>query len=125
MPFIKRLGFFLVGLSIGLVFLAFFLKRKAEGTGTEFCYFPNCRVLKELRSKPLGYSPGIREQMAAGQLDSLAISGFLNDGDVDFGRSKTKTKPCTIYFIEGDYQGQQAVLQVQNCSDSVLILAME
>lgn len=125
MPFIKRLGFFLVGLSIGLVFLVFFLKRKSEGTGTEFCYFPNCRVLKELRSKPQGYSDDIRQLMAAGELDSLAIAGFLNEGDVDFGRSTTDTKPCKVYFIEGDFKEKEAVLEVQNCRDSIVILGME
>ncbi len=125
MPFIKRLGFFLVGLSIGLVFLAFFLKRKAEGTGTEFCYFPNCRVLKELRSKPQGFSDDIRQLMAAGELDSLAIAVFLNEGDVDFGRSTTDAKPCPVYFIEGDLKGKGAVLEIQNCRDSVIILGLQ
>jgi hypothetical protein len=125
MAFLKRLGFFLVGLSIGLVLLAFFLKRKAEGTGTEFCYFPNCRVLKELRSKPLGYSAPIREMMAGGKLDSTAIARFLKDGDVDFGRSNTKAQPCTIYFIEGSHEEKEAVLEVQNCRDSVVISGLE
>lgn len=125
MPFIKRLGFFLVGLSIGLVFLAYFLKKKAEGTGTEFCYFPNCRVLKELRSKPQGFSDDIRKLMAAGELDSLAIAGFLTQGDVDFGRSTTDAKPCRVYFIEGNFKEKQAVLEVQNCSDSIVILGLE
>lgn len=125
MPFIRRLGLFLVGLSVGLIFLAIFLRRKSDETGTSFCYFPNCRVLKELRSKPQGYSVGIREMMSDGALDSLAIAQFLSDGDVDFRRSRTEEQPCTVYFIEGPLNGKQAVLEVQNCKDSVVILGLE
>ena len=35
MPFLKRLGYFLVGLSLGLIFLAFFLRKKTDETGAE------------------------------------------------------------------------------------------
>ena len=28
------------------------MTKKAEASGVDFCYLPNCRVLKELRSKP-------------------------------------------------------------------------
>jgi len=51
MAFIKRLGWYLVGVSIGLVFLAFILKKKSGEEGIDFCYLPNCRVLKDIRSK--------------------------------------------------------------------------
>ncbi len=57
MAFLKRLGYYMVGLAIGIVILTFLLKKKTTETGTSFCYFPNCRVLKELRSKPLSILP--------------------------------------------------------------------
>ena len=63
MAFLKRLGFYLIGFSIGLVFLFFFLKKKSDETGASFCYLPNCRVLKELRSKPLAYSKQIDQMI--------------------------------------------------------------
>lgn len=56
MSLIKRIGFYLIGFSLGLVFLAFFFKEKR----TEFCYLPNCRVLKEIRSKELTFTPEIQ-----------------------------------------------------------------
>jgi hypothetical protein len=67
MPFLKRLGYYLIGLSLGLVFLAFLLKKKTSETGSEFCYFPNCRVLKDLRSKPLAFSGNIEELLSSGR----------------------------------------------------------
>lgn len=121
MAFIKRLGWYLVGLSIGIVFLTFFLKKKSDETGTEFCYFPNCRVLKDLRSKPLSYSDEIKVLFSNKTIDSTTVSYFLNDGDIDFGNSDTKSTPCKTYKIEGLVKEKEAVLTVINCTDKVVI----
>ena len=121
MAFLKRLGFYLFGLSIGLIFLSIFLRKKSEATGVEFCYFPNCRTLKDIRSKPLTYSGDVRAMMDNEQLDSLTISYFLTDGKVDFKNSDTKSKPCRTYIIEADVNKKKAVMTVRNCPDSSLI----
>ena len=121
MAFLKRLGFYLFGLSIGLVFLSIFLRKKSEETGVEFCYFPNCRTLKDIRSKPLSYSGDVRTMMDNEQLDSLMISYFLNDGEVDFKNSDTKSKPCRTYIIEADVNSKRAIMTVRNCPDSSFI----
>jgi hypothetical protein len=113
MPFLKRLGYFLIGLSIGLLFLAVFLRKKTEGTDTEFCYLPNCRVLKELRSKPmevdpaLGYTP-----------DTLLIRHLLTEGDVVFGESDTKAVPCKLYKVRGKKGNNSLSIVLENC-DSI------
>jgi hypothetical protein len=52
MKFSQRLAYYLFGLLIGCIFLLYFFGEKK----TEFCYLPNCRVLKELRTKPMAYS---------------------------------------------------------------------
>ncbi|SNQ43616.1 hypothetical protein [Cellulophaga lytica] len=121
MAFIKRLGWYLVGLSIGIVFLTFFLKKKSDETGTEFCYFPNCRVLKDLRSKPLSYSNDIKTLLNNKTIDSTTVAYFLNDGDIDFRNSDTKSTPCKTYKIEGLIKEKEAVLTVINCTDKVVI----
>ena len=124
MPFIKRLGFFLVGLSIGLIFLAIFLKKKSAETGTEFCYLPNCRVLKELRNKPLQYSGRVEAMLMDQVVDSTDIAYLLKEGDVDFGASDTEAEPCTIYKIEGQPREKQLLLTAQNCDSLVRIEAI-
>ncbi|MCK0191149.1 DUF4258 domain-containing protein [Arenibacter sp. F20364] len=121
MAFLKRLGFFLFGLSIGLVFLTIFLKKKSEETGTEFCYFPNCRTLKDIRAKQISYSEGIVQLIGRKELDSTDINGFLYNGEVDFGKSETKTKPCKTYYIEGVVKDKAAILKVKNCSEKAVI----
>lgn len=121
MSFIRRLGYYLIGLSIGLIFLAFFLRRKTDETGVEFCYLPNCRVLKELRAAPLTYAPTIRELMGAGRLDSLKIAAFLTEGNVDFDASDTRATPCKIYFIQHTVGDSPATLEVHLCENETQI----
>lgn len=121
MPFLKRLGFYLVGLSIGLVFLAFFFKKKSEETGTSFCYFPNCRVLKDIRSKPLSYSDRAAAEIAAKNLDSTALANFFYKGDVDFKKSDTKSEPCKTFVIEAMIDEKAATMTVSSCKDKVVV----
>jgi len=115
MPFIKRLGYFLFGLSIGLVFLAFFFKKKSQDTGVSFCYLPNCRVLKDMRSKPLYFSKSIDSLLLNKSLDSTSIRYFFLEGEVDFSLSDTKSVPCRTYLIEAEINERKAVLEVKNC----------
>ncbi|WP_273566715.1 DUF4258 domain-containing protein [Maribacter halichondriae] len=121
MAFLKRLGFYLFGLSIGIVFLAFFLKKKSDETGVSFCYFPNCRTLKDIRSKPLQYSYEIDRMIQEKKIDSVDIAYFLNEGDVDFGSSDTKSTDCKTYYIEGELKNKEAVLEVENCQEKAVI----
>jgi len=121
MAFLKRLGFYLFGLSIGIVFLTLFLKKKSDETGVSFCYLPNCRTLKDIRSKPLHYSNEIERMIQEKRIDSVDIAYFLKEGDVDFGSSDTKSTDCKTYFIEGLANGKDAVLEVKNCSTEASI----
>lgn len=121
MDFLKRLGFYLVGLSIGIVFLTIFLRKKSEQTGTEFCYFPNCRTLKDIRSKPVTYSDAISDLLAENKLDTLDIKRILTDGDVDFGRSDTKSVACKTYFVVGKLKEKETTLKVRNCQQRVIL----
>lgn len=122
MSFLKRLGYYLIGLSIGLIFLAFFLKKKSEETGTSFCYLPNCRVLKELRSKPVSLAK-LKASSTALVLDSVQIMKFLEDGKVDFKASDTKAEPCGLYVINLKAEVKPAQITVENCKDSVSVLS--
>ncbi len=121
MAFLKRLGFYLFGLAIGLIFLAVFFRNKSEELGVEFCYFPNCRTLKDIRAKPLDYSNEVNELLLAKQLDSTNIAFFLREGKVDFKGSDTKSTPCKSYIIEAEINDKPAVMTVKNCPDKAVI----
>ena len=121
MPLLKRFGLFFIGLSMGLVFLTFFYKNKTRGTEAGFCYLPNCRVLKNIRSKPVTYSDRVNQLLENKKLDSVDIRYFLYQGDVDFDKSDTESEPCKTYLIEGLVGEKKAVAQIKNCEDKAVI----
>ena len=106
-----------MGLSIGIVFLVFFLKKKSGESGIEFCYFPNCRVLKDMRSKPLIFG----EQVPVQLRDTLLVQSFLKDGDIDFEQSDTKSEPCKTYSVWFSEDGQQKEMVAKNCPDGLTV----
>lgn len=115
------MGWYLVGLSIGLIFLVFILKKKTGEGGLDFCYLPNCRVLKDMRSKPITFNESLPEAYR----DTLLIQSFLKDGDVDFGKSDTKSEPCKTYYISHEYKGRELELKAKNCEDVVTLQNVE
>ena len=123
--FIKRLGYFMVGLSIGIVFLTFFLKKKSQETGVEFCYLPNCRVLKDLRSKPVYYADNISKLLKNKELDTLQLTNFFSEGEVNFSSSDTESKPCKTYLIESKIAADVVTMHVKNCPDKIIVLDLE
>ena len=125
MDFLKRLGFFLVGLSIGIVFLTMFLKKKSEETGVYFCYLPNCRTLKDIRSKPMYYSDEAKLKLVEYQLDSLDVKYILTEGDVDFSSSDTKSVPCKTYIVESELKEREWKFTVKNCRNKATLQQIE
>lgn len=120
MAFLKRFGFYLIGFSIGIIFLAFFLRKKSDETGVEFCYLPNCRVLKALREQPLMVAEEL-EQRA----DTAAVRYLLREGDVDFSGSDPRAEPCGLYQVDGTYKELQLRLTLQRCDSLTRLTAYQ
>jgi hypothetical protein len=114
MKFIHRLGFYLGGFSIGLVFLMFFL----SGKKTSCSYGPNARVLKNISTKSLTIPPHIKLKLQTLNIDSLNIDNALKKGNVDFSKSKTKIDSCKRYTIAD----KTIEIFVENCKKEVTIL---
>ncbi|MDO4880823.1 MAG: hypothetical protein Q3983_06045 [Capnocytophaga sp.] len=118
MSFLRRLGIYLIGLSMGLVILAFFFR----GKETSFCYFPNCRTLKDIRSKSVIVSKNIENQTYT--IDYL--KPIFWNGDVDFKRSDTKSLPCRTYVIIGFAQDDTKLeIVVKNCPKQAEIIEIK
>ncbi|UOB17543.1 DUF4258 domain-containing protein [Abyssalbus ytuae] len=121
MPLLKRLGFFLIGLSFGLVFLAYFLK----GKNAEFCYLPNCRVLKDIRTKQIDFSPEVKQLFDNNTISKDQLNYILTEGDVIFSESNTKAKPCKNYIIRGYLSEKHVEFKIDNCSDRAIIKSID
>ena len=114
MNFIQRLGFYLGGAVIGSIIVYFILDKKE----TSFCYLPNCRILKDIRSKKRILTPNVQEYMQNKKLDTSLINYTYNNGDVDLSKSNTKLKSCKIYHIDSEFNNKKYEFIVENC-DSI------
>jgi len=116
MKLIHRLGFYLGGFSVGLIFLMFFL----SGKKTSCAYGPNARVLKNISTKSLIIKPKIQSQIEALKIDSITLNAALKKGNVDFSKSKTKLDSCKRYTITYD----TFEIFVENCEANATILSV-
>ncbi|AWG22499.1 hypothetical protein FFWV33_13670 [Flavobacterium faecale] len=112
MKFFHRFAYYLVGLVLGLFFVGMIF----SGKDTRCNYFPNARVLNDLRSKPFSYSEKASAVLAEPWIDTIDIKNSLQYGDVDFDQSNTEFgKNTKLYVIEGKTTKNQAIiLKVSN-----------
>ena len=121
MKFIHRLGYYLGGFSIGLIFLAFFLSGKRASCD----YGPDARVLKNIGLKQLQYSNKAENTMISNKIDSTTISLILKQGDVNFSKSNTKLETCKIYFVYKTVEEKEIALTIENCETIATIKSIE
>lgn len=117
MIFIKRLGYYLGGFAIGLIFLAFFLSGKRASCD----YGPNARTVKNISIKKKIFTPDALITMKNHSIDSIIVNDLIKYGSVNFSESDTKSKPCKTYLIENTYKEREVNLQVKNCDSLVTI----
>ena len=94
---IRRFGYYLVGLALGVVALTYINKQK----GTSFNYGPNARVLSQLRLRDT-FKISEKAQLTINKynLDSLDIAYVLHKGEWDRSKSDVHKKPCPDYWID-------------------------
>jgi hypothetical protein len=122
MNFFSRLAYYLLGLLIGILFLVFFFKGKFGDKDMSFCYLPNCRALKDFRSKPFHYSDVASQKMQQGVIDTLELKEIFRNGDIDFSKSNKPMDNGKYYIIEGELEGKRTVfVEVINYPDKVIL----
>ncbi|MEO9570011.1 MAG: DUF4258 domain-containing protein [Polaribacter sp.] len=114
---IKRIGYYLVGLSIGCIGVYFFWQKKQA----TFDYGMDARTLKTIRIKKRLFSEDAKNTMKRFDVDTLKISTILYNGDVDFSKSKARQKPCAEYFITGKRELENVSLYVKRCDSTTTI----
>lgn len=118
MKFYHRFAYYLVGLVIGL----FFVSMIFSGKDTRCNYFPNARVLNDLRNKPFEYSEKASKVLAEKWIDTIDIKNTLEYGDVDFDNSNTEFNKAKLYVIEGKTtKNQEIILKVSNRENKAIL----
>mgnify|MGYP006985672575 CR=1 FL=1 len=122
MKFQFRLAYYLFGLLLGAVFVMWYLKSKATDRGVEFCYFPNCRVIKDIRSTPFKTSAAVDSIFAKKITTMKAIDIAISNGDVDFSKSNIPYKNGKKYIIDSQLsENKKVTLTIINESNKVIL----
>ncbi len=95
---LRRFGLYLFGVALGSVIVLVFWDKK-EAT---FDYGMDARTLKQIRIRKRVYSDEAKKTMFEHKIDTAQISTILKNGDVDFGKSKARIKPCPEYYVVSD-----------------------
>jgi len=114
---IKRIGYYLVGLSLGSIAVYFFWQKKQA----TFDYGMDARTLKSIRIKERLFSDDAKNAMQRFDIDSLKINTILYTGDVNFGKSKPRQEPCAEYYITGKKELEKISLVVKRCETTATI----
>lgn len=113
MALIRRFFYYFGGLIIGIIIVFFFL----SGKKTSCAYFPNARVLKEIRSNQQVYSPQALQFFEQNNIDTIAVRKLLHQGKVHFNQSQTDQKlDCRVYLISGSHKSQDLQIEVERCT---------
>jgi hypothetical protein len=112
MNFISRLSYFSGGFLIGLAFLMFFL----SGKKTSCSYFPESRVKKDISRKNLEFQNLLKKE------DSLILIKVLQNGVINFSKSKTDLINCKEYYFEQNNLDNIIWMIVKNCKDNAVVI---
>lgn len=118
MKFYQRFAYYLVGLIMGCFFVAMVL----SGKDTRCNYFPNARVLNDLRTKPFQYSIEASRKLSEDWIDTVDIKNTLQYGDVDFDKSNKEYQNGKVYFVEGHTVKKDTItLKIINYSNRAVL----
>lgn len=118
MKLLYRLGYYLAGFSVGLIFLAFIF----SGKKTSCNYSPSARVKNDLLQKSIQISSDLQSRYP--KLTDSTLRTYIEKGSIDFSKSKTKLDSCRVYFIELEEE-TSSFLEVANCKKQVKVLNLQ
>lgn len=118
----RKLLYFSLGMGLGVLAVIFIFGDREIGCS----YFPNDRVLSDLRKKSVVISPAVGQSIWSEKLDSTIIQNILLTGDIDFAKSKTKGEDtCNTYWIDYEDEGiGQLSTEWVNCDSTAYLVGV-
>lgn len=96
MSFSQRLRYYLLGLGMGLVFLLFIFGNRLFS----WSYLPNERVLAEIKTKKIKFSPQSLTYINNHKISkNFILDTALVKGKINFKESKAQEVPCPRYTL--------------------------
>lgn len=95
MDFWKRLRFYLIGVSIGVVLVLIFFGPRSM----QCSYFPNSRALEEAKIYPMSFSETAQQTIDSEKIDSVFLYNeiFKKSKITNFGTDEVRATPCRTY----------------------------
>ena len=119
MTFKYRLAYYLFGFMIGGFLMYYIFNAK----GADFCYMPNCRVLKNIRGKGLTISTEAQQTLQQNWVTQDDVNKTMEYGSVDFSKSNKRYKGGKLYIIEGkNIKNEPIAVEVLNFEDKAVLL---
>lgn len=118
MNFWKRLRFYLIGVSIGVVLVLLFFGPRSM----QCSYFPNSRALEEAKIYPMSYSENAKQTIDSEKMDSVFIYNeiFKKSKITNFGTEEVRATPCRTYRAQ--YREEKKLdIVFQICKKQTLI----
>ena len=121
MTFSQRLLRYLMGVSIGLVFVAMAFGPRAFSCN----YFPNARVLEEATAKNFRYAPEAVEFLKAEGLDSTFVKKKLfTKSKVNFDQSDKNGIPCRTYIADYKDETKDYQMIFEVCKETSKLISV-
>lgn len=113
MQLLKRIGIYLFGVALGIPIVLFFWNKKE----VTFDYGMDARTLKTIRIRKRIFSKQAQQTITQHSIDTTQISIILKTGDVNFGKSKPRKKPCAEYLVTS----KKIDLYIIRCDSTAII----
>ena len=116
MKFVHRFAYYSFGLMIGMVFLFMFL----NGKDMSCSYFPNARVLKDIRSKPFYYSDESKVKEVRAKLERAGFKTYVHVAQLKEGkRTRVRIGP-----FDSKDEAQQTVKKIKALNFTAAVLTL-
>ncbi len=113
MPFLRRIKLYVIGFLLGSILVYGLFHNRMPS------WLPETIIKEELLQWPLQFTKHARCRMECRGISEAEITIILEEGDINFGKSKVRDKPCPSYAIEGTTEDGQFVRIVFAKCDSV------
>ncbi|MDV6167270.1 DUF4258 domain-containing protein [Flavobacterium sp. DG1-102-2] len=119
MKFTHRLAYYIFGLTLGFFLVAFIFTKR----GQDFCYLPNCRVLKDFKAKGLTISKQAQATIDEKWVTMDDVKNSLENGNVDFSKSnKPNPGGGKLYIIEAvTSKNEPVIFEIISHSDKAVL----
>ncbi|HEY4539481.1 MAG TPA: hypothetical protein VIG94_05695 [Faecalibacter sp.] len=122
MTFTQRLLKYLMGVSIGLVFVAMAFGPRAFSCN----YFPNARVLEEATAKNLKFTNEAAVFFETEGLDSTFLKKKLfSKSKIDFDKSDKNGVPCRTYLADYKDESKNYEMVFEICKETSKLISIK